>query len=361
MDKHFYAVIMAGGSGSRLWPMSRQASPKQFQKLVGDKTLIQETYERVKKVVPTGQIYVATIERYKDLVTEQLPEVPSERIFLEPATRNTAPAFGLIAYKLHQKDPQAIVATVASDHVVKNSSEFVKTFKVAFEIVAQNNGYLGTVGINPDKPDTNYGYIKMGDEHSAVAGKKVFKVEAFVEKPDLKTATVYLKSWQYLWNASYFFWRVKDMITWLEKYQAKTARGLKKIVALDAEEDGNAIAKLYRSFDSEPIDTAVVEKLDKILVIPADLGWSDVGNWGTLYDVLSSNFESQVISKGHHIDHDSKNILVYAQDKMIATVGLKDIMIIDTQDAILVIDKHRAADVKKLLDRIKVDGKHLYL
>jgi len=361
MNNHYYAVIMAGGSGTRLWPMSRQASPKQFQKLVGEKTLIQETYDRVKKVVPASQIYVATIEKYRDLVVQQLPGVPTEHIFLEPAARNTAPAFGLIAHKLCEKDPQAIVATVASDHVVQNVNEFAKTFKTAFEVVANHKGYLGTVGINPDKPDTNYGYIKMGDEYGVTLDKKVFNVEAFVEKPDFKTATGYLKSWQYLWNASYFFWHAKDMVGWLTKYHAKMARGLKKIVALDAEEDIREVAKLYKELPSEAIDTAIVEKLDKILVIPADLGWSDVGNWGTLYDVLSSSFGSLVISKGHHVDYDSKNILVYAQEKMIATVGLKDLIIIDTHDVVLVIDKRRASDVKKLLDRIKTDGKHLYL
>ena len=361
MNKHFYAVIMAGGSGTRLWPMSRQASPKQFQKLVGEKTLIQATYERVKKVVPVGQIYVATVEHYKDLVAEQLPKVASDHVFLEPASRNTAPAFGMIAYKLLQKDKQAIVATVASDHVVQNELEFTKTFKAAFEATQENEGYLLTVGINPDKPDTNYGYIKMGDEHSIAAGKKVFEVDSFIEKPDLKTAAKYVKSWQYLWNASYFFWRAGDMAAWLEKYQPNLSRELKKIVALDPEEDIVAITQAYRALENMPIDTAVVEKLSKILVIPANLGWSDVGNWGTLHDVLSSSFDSNIISRGHHIDADSENILVYANDKMIATVGLKNVVIIDTPDAILVIDKNKAPDVKKLIDRVKAEGKHLYL
>lgn len=360
MHQHNYAVIMAGGSGTRLWPMSRQASPKQFQKLVGEKTLIQATFDRVKKVVPAGQIYVATVERYKDLVAEQLPKVLSDHIFLEPASRNTAPAFGLIAYKLLEKDKQAIVATVASDHVVQNEPEFIKTFQAAYEATGKNKGNLITVGINPDKPDTNYGYIKMGDEHSIAAGKKVFKVDSFIEKPDLKTASKYVKSWQYLWNASYFFWRVSDMAAWLEKYQAKSARVLKKI-ALMSEEEGASITQAYKALENEPIDTAVVEKLDKILVIPADLGWSDVGNWGTLHEVLSSSFDSNIISRGHHLDAGSEDILVYANDKMIATVGLKNVVIIDTPDAILVIDKNKAPDVKKLIDRVKAEGKHLYL
>jgi len=362
MNKHFYAVIMAGGSGTRLWPMSRQASPKQFQKLVSDKTLIQETYTRIKKILPAEQIYVATTEKYKNLVLEQLPGVAEDRIFLEPAQRNTSPAFGLAALEIISRDPNAIIATVASDHVVSNNEEFVNTFKAAFKAVEKYPGKLIAVGINPDKPDTGLGYIKMGAEVGKVDGKVVYEIDSFVEKPDLKTAEKYIKSWQYLWNAAYYFWRAKDMIKWIADTRPQVMNGLKKIVEL-SKESGNQskIKEIYEKFENEQIEYSVVEKLGKVIVVPADLGWSDVGNWGTLQDVLSHQFDTPIIARGHHIDHESQNVLVYARDKMVATVGLKDVIIVDSPDAILVASKDRAQDIKALLDRVKSEGKHLYL
>ena len=362
MNSHYYAVIMAGGSGTRLWPMSRQASPKQFQKLVSDKTLIQETYSRVKKLLPVKQIYIATTEKYKNLVIEQLPEVDEERIFLEPAQRNTSPAFGLVALHITAKDPDAIIATVASDHVVTNNEEFVSTFKAAYMAVAKYPHKLVAVGINPDKPDTGLGYIKMGAEVGKVDGKAAYEIDSFVEKPDLKTAQKYIKSWQYLWNAAYYFWKAKDMIKWIDDARPRVMKGLKKIVELQKEPGNQAkIKEIYEKFENEQIEYSVVEKLGKVIVIPADLGWSDVGTWGTLQEVLSGQFGTPVVARGHHIDHESTNILVYARDKMVATVGLKDVIIVDSPDAMLVVSKDRAQDIKALLDRVKSEGKHLYL
>lgn len=362
MNSHHYAVIMAGGSGTRLWPMSRQASPKQFQKLVSDKTLIQETYSRVKKILPVKQIYIATTEKYKNLVLEQLPEVDEDRIFLEPAQRNTSPAFGLAALHITAKDPDAIIATVASDHVVTNNEEFVSIFKAAYMAVTKYPHKLVAVGINPDKPDTGLGYIKMGAEVGKVDGKVAYEIDSFVEKPDLKTAEKYIKSWQYLWNAAYYFWRAKDMIGWLEDSRKSVVSGLKKIVEMQ-KEPGNQtkIKEIYEKFENEQIEYSVVEKLGKVIVIPADLGWSDVGTWGTLQEVLSGQFGTPVVARGHHIDYESSDILVYARDKMVATVGLKNVIIVDSPDAMLVVSKDRAQDIKALLDRVKSQGKHLYL
>lgn len=362
MRKHQYAVIMAGGSGTRLWPMSRQAAPKQFQKLVSERTLIQETYDRLRKVVGPEQIYVATIEQYKDLTLKQLPEVAEERIILEPASRNTSPAFGLLALILGARDPQAVIATVASDHVVYNTEEFVTTFKAAFQAVDKFPGKLVAVGIKPDKADTGLGYIKMGSEMGSVDSRKAFQIDSFVEKPDAKTAAKYIKSWQYLWNAAYYFWRAKDMVKWLSATRPKVVADLKKIVKLQAQagKEGK-IRQLYQAFENEQIEYAVVEKLKDVIVIPADLGWSDVGNWGTLQELLSTHFGTAIVARGHHIDHESQNVLVYAHEKMVATVGLKDVIIVDSPDAILVAGKDRAQDIKKILDQLKAQGKHLYL
>ena len=362
MNKHYYAVIMAGGSGTRLWPMSRQASPKQFQKLVSDKTLIQETFDRVQKILPVEQIYVATTEKYKSLVLKQVPEISEDRILLEPAQRNTSPAFGLAALQILQIDPQAVIATVASDHLVTNTEEFVNTFKAAFKAIEKYPGKLVAVGINPDKPDTGLGYIKIGAEVGKVDGKVAYEIDSFVEKPDLKTAQKYIKSWQYLWNAAYYFWRAKDMVKWIAEARPQVMKNLKKIIELNREPGNQSkIKAIYEKFENEQIEYSVVEKLGKVIVIPADLGWSDVGNWGTLQEVLSGQFNTPIVARGHHIDHGSQNVLVYAHDKMVATVGLRDVIIVDSPDAILIASKNHAQDIKILLDRIKSEGKHLYL
>ena len=362
MNKHQYAVIMAGGTGTRLWPMSRQAAPKQFHKLVSDKTLIQETYDRVVKVVPNDRIYVSTLEKYRDLVLEQLPQIPADRIILEPAGKNTSPAFGLIASLLIQKDPEAMIASVASDHVVSNTNEFKATFEAAFTVLAKHDKKLLAVGIKPDRPETGLGYMRMGEQIDEIDHRQVFRIAAFEEKPDEATAIKYVKSWQYLWNAAYYFWRAKDMIGWLKDTRPKVMEGIDKIVKIYGQPGSEReIKEIYSKFDNEQIEYSVVEGKDDVMVLPADLGWSDVGNWGTLHDVLSTQFDTPIIAKGHHIDYDSQNVLVYAHDKMVATVGLEDVIVVDSPDVILIANKNRAHEIKELLDKIKKEGKHLYL
>lgn len=362
-----YAVIMAGGTGTRLWPMSRSAKPKQFQKLVSDKTLIQETYNRVKKAVPESNILVSTNVSYEEEIKKQLPELPAENFIVEPAKRNTAPALAYVAAEIYRRDKDAIIATLASDHVVQNTDVFANSLKIAFQTAEKYPGSLVLIGINPTRPDTGLGYIKMGSAKGEVEGERIFAVDKFLEKPDLKTAEKYLQSWEYLWNAAYYFFSAKQLLGWFEKYVPKTYKAIVEIDALKAKGGNGATqAKIKQDFqkiEDEQFEFAVMEKLDpkNILVIPADLGWSDIGNWGTLHDVLSENYSSSNISRGYHIDIDSENCLVYGGEKMIATVGLENVVVIDTPDAILIADKSKSQDVKKLLEKFKEEGKHLYL
>jgi len=362
-----YAVIMAGGTGTRLWPMSRTAKPKQFHKLVSDKTLLQETYDRVKKAVELENIYISTNTKYEEEIRAQLPEVKSDNFIIEPAKRNTAPALAFVTAEIMRKDPNAVIATLASDHVVANVDVFTSSVKTAFEAAEKYPDHLILVGINPTRPDTGLGYIKMSSVKATIDEKQVFNVDKFLEKPDLETAQKYLQSWEYLWNAAYYFFRGKQLMEWYEKYSPATYKVIKKIDALKKKSGNGAtqseIKKLFESVEDEQFENAIIEQKDfkKVLVIPADLGWSDIGNWGTLHDVLSESYDSSIISRGHHIDVDSEGCLVYGADKLIATVGLKDVMIIDTPDAILIANKSKAQDVKKLLDKFKEEGKHLYL
>ena len=362
-----YAVIMAGGTGTRLWPMSRKAKPKQLQSLVSGKSLVQETFSRLKKAVPGKQILVSTNPDYLEELQKQLPEIPEENFIVEPAKRNTGPALTFIALALLQKDKDAVIATIASDHVVQNADVFANTVKAAFKAVEKYPDHLVAVGINPTKPDTGLGYIKMGDAKDDILDEKVFKVDSFVEKPDKKNAEKYLQSWQYLWNGAYYFFKASTMKDWAKLYVPQTYKNLEKAVKIIAENNNgksnSEAKKIYEKVKEEQFENAVIEQKDfkKVLVIPAELGWSDIGNWGTLLDVLSEAHDSKMISRGYHIDIGSEGCLVYGSDKMIATLGLKDAIIIDTPDVFFVANKNSAQDVKLLLEKLKSEGKHLYL
>lgn len=362
-----YAVIMAGGTGTRLWPMSRKLKPKQLHNLVSDKTLIQETYNRVIKALPQKNIFISTNSKYAEEIKKQLPGVPEENYIIEPSARNTGPAFVYLAMAIKRKDPKAIIATIASDHIVHNVDVFVRSLKIAFKAAEKYPNYLVAVGINPTKPDTGLGYIKMGPVKDTIDEQQVFNVDKFVEKPDLKTAEKYLQSWEYLWNAAYYFFKADSLLDWFKKYRPKIVKKLSEMDQLIAK-GGNGVTQsqiraLYDSLDDEQFENAIIEQKDfkKVLVIPADLGWSDIGNWGTLFDVLSESYATSMISRGYHIDVGSEGCLIYGNNKMIATLGLKDVVIIDTPDAILIANKNKAQDVKKLLDKLKSEGKHLYL
>jgi len=355
MQKNFYAVIMAGGTGTRLWPVSRKERPKQFQKFTSSKTMIQETYDRVAKIVSKDNIFVSTTVDYKSLTLEQLPKISEKQLIIEPSARGTAAAIALVAKSIHQVNPKAVVATVASDHAIKNIDEFVGVLSIALETAEKNVDKLVTVGINPTYPDTELGYIKMGKEFSNNK-RRVFYVDSFVEKPDQKTAEKYLAGWEYLWNASYFVFSAEKFLEWTRKYTPK-------IINVLNIEDAEERNKKYETLDNVPIDTAMIEKMDSEsrLVVPSELQWSDVGNWGALFDFFKDSLKSEMIVKGNHIDSGSKNCLVYSEDKMVATVGLEDIIIVETEDAVLVADKKRVSEVKKIIDKLKEEGKHLYL
>jgi len=360
-----YAVIMAGGSGTRLWPMSRKSKPKQLHNLISEKSLIQETLKRVRKAVPADEIYISTVAKYRDEIKKQLPEIKDKNFIVEPVGRNTAPSILYIAKKIAQNEPEAIIATLASDHDVENVEAFANMIKAGFAAVKKYPDHLVAIGIKPTRPDTGLGYIKIGKSLGAIDGEQIFKVERFVEKPSLEVAEKYIKSWEYFWNGAYYFFQARELINWFKKYRPAVSKKIDQM--LEHEQKGssgaNKAKKIYESLKDEQFEYAVIEQPDfkQVLAIPADLGWSDVGNWGTLLEVLTSKFGSKIVSRGHHVDVGSNNCLVYASDQLIATVGLNGIIIIDTPDAILVANQNQAQDVKKLLDKFKEEGRHLYL
>lgn len=352
---------MAGGSGTRLWPLSRKEKPKQFHKLISSKTLLEETFERVRRVVKPEHIFVSTTKKYKDLVLQTLGEVSADRIIVEPAPRGTAPAIALVAQTLAHIDPKAIVATIASDHVIKNPDEFVVSLETAFEVAQKHPDKLATIGINPITPSTEFGYIKMGKELETIGKKRIFSIEQFEEKPDEETAQKYLANWAYLWNAGYFIFSAETLLKEMKRLIPETVNIIETIVRNGIDE--KKLNELYTSAENEPIDTAVVEKLapEKRVVVPSEMEWDDIGNWNALFEFLKKDHDTELIAKGNHIDSGSKNCLVFGNGKLIATLGLKDIVIVETDDAILVANKSKAHEVKKIIDRLKDEGKHLYL
>lgn len=358
-----YAVIVAGGGGTRLWPMSTQKKPKQFHAFVSDEPLLVESVERLSPLIPSDKIFVSTTKQLLPTCQELLPDISPTNFIVEPAGRNTGPAVGLVAALLHKKDKNAIVATLWSDHHIGRPEQFRSVLAAAEKFVLQNPDAVATVGINPTEPATGLGYIQMNAKSEEVLGQRVFKMKRFVEKPDHDTAKKYISSWQYLWNAGYFIFRADTMLKLFKKHAPKIYQGLMNIQAVHGTKNEQKVLTYeFEKFPSEPIDTLIAEKAAACMyVIPADLEWSDIGSWSSLHDILANKFGSTTIVKGHHIGHDDENILILARDKMIATVGLKDTVVVDTPEVLLIANKNRTQDVKNLLDKLKEEGKHLYL
>jgi mannose-1-phosphate guanylyltransferase len=353
MDHH-YVVIMAGGSGTRLWPLSRTEHPKQFQKLINEqKTLLQETFDRVRPIVPKhDHIFVSTTRQYADLVKQQLPQISEDNIIIEPCGRDTAPAMALVAHMIYRTDPDAIITTTPSDHAIKNPENYTSTVHTAFSVIHDHPKRFGLIGITPTEPSTELGYIQMGNAIDDKYNKQVFEARAFKEKPDAKTAEEYLAHWSYLWNAAYFVFKADTFLAMVKKHTPHIHTALKNI---DKTTDPDVIHEIYCTLPKEPIDTVLLEKLSarNRFVIPADLVWSDVGNWRTLHDFHRADDKMQNITRGSVIDINSSNCFVFSHKKTIATLGVRDIVIIETEDAILVTHRDNAHDVKKIIDDLK--------
>lgn len=352
------ALIMAGGKGERFWPKSRVDLPKQFLSLTDDgKTMIQLTVERISPLVALEDVYIATNENYRELVKEQLPGLPEENILCEPVGRNTAPCIGLGAVHVADKYDDAIMIVLPSDHLIKNNEIFVETFEAACDIANQGDN-LVTVGITPNYPETGYGYIKYGDENIGCNGKKVVQ---FVEKPDLETAKSYLAQGTYLWNSGMFVWKVSTILDCFSKFMPKTYEGLLKIkAAINTDKEEEVLVKEFPELESLSVDYGIMEKADSIYTLPGNFGWDDVGSWLAVGRIKENDANGNVVT-GNVITVSTKDCVIEAQDKLIATVGLKDIVIVDTKDATLVTTKENAGAIKTVLATLRESGRTQYL
>jgi len=353
------AVIMAGGQGTRFWPVSRELYPKQLLKIGGEHTLLQETVLRLAPLVDPGDIHVVTGGKLLVDIRGQLGQIEGgeslmENIIVEPMPKNTAPAIGLAALVLKKSDPDAVMAVLPSDHLIKDRDGFHDTLKKAAALAEK--GMLVVFGIKPDRPETGFGYIKAGGD----VGGGGMKVERFVEKPDEETAVSYLESGDYLWNSGMFVWKASVILEEIAAHMPVLGRALADIdEALGGVGEKNVLEEAFETIDSESIDYGVLERSDKVCVLPANFDWSDLGSWSALDDVLEPGEDGNV-TVGRVVSIDCNDTTFYAEDRLVAAVGLSDAIVVDTPDATLVCSKDKAQKVKDIVGILKEKGYEEY-
>ena len=349
--KNTYAVIMAGGVGSRFWPASKSGTPKQLLDLTkSGKTMIAATVERLAPQIPPSRVIIVTGKIIRDQVIKNLPDVPEKNILAEPEGRNTAPCIGWAALHVKKRDPEAVLAVMPSDHLVANVDAFKKSAQLAID--AAKKGSLVTFGIVPSGPETGFGYIETGDKE--IDGVKA--VLRFVEKPDLETAKKYIEAGNFVWNSGMFFFSAGKILSEIEEQMPKLGKGLNIIdSAIAAGNEHTVLDEVFPTLPSESIDYGIMEHAENILCVPVDFGWSDLGSWAAAYD-LSKKDEHKNAIDGDTVIVNSSSCLVKGSDKLIALVGVDNLIVVDAGDAILVCNKDSDQDVKKVVNELKKRG-----
>lgn len=350
MDNNYYAVIMAGGIGSRFWPMSRQEFPKQFHDMLGTgQTLLQKTYSRINRIIPSENIYILTNERYLNLTLEQLPAITEEQVVLEPAMRNTAPCILLSALKIHKKNPKALMLVAPSDHWIEDEESYIEDVTTCFNATSQED-ILMTLGIQPTFPNTGYGYIEsINDE-----GWDVKKVKQFREKPDYETAKKFVASGNFLWNAGIFLWSTQSILNAFENHLPTMynlfANGLE---TLNTSEEKKFIEENYSKAENISIDYGIMEKADNVFVKDASFDWNDLGTWGALYDKLDKDEDRNTIVNAETIFKNAEeNMILTSKKKLVVLEDLKDYIVVDSDDVLLVYPKKKEQEIKELLQKV---------
>jgi mannose-1-phosphate guanylyltransferase len=357
-----YVIIMAGGVGSRFWPLSRLERPKQFLDILGSgETLIQQTYRRFKSICPEKNIFIVTNSDHKELVIEQLGIDP-DKVLSEPLRRNTAPCIAYGTFRIKSENPKAVIAVTPSDHLILKEDEFSKVMDKAYEF-AEKNKVLLTLGIKPDKPETGYGYIQANEKKRVDGFDKLLKVKTFTEKPDIDLARVFIKSGDFYWNSGIFIWNIAAIQEALEKYlpdifsafdDGRDLFGTKK--------EESFIAQTYAACGSISIDYGIMEKADNVFVLCADVGWSDLGTWSSLYEHTPADRNGNAILRGTVFSYEnSGNIVNISPGKVAVIQGLTDYIIINTDDVLLIVKKEEEQNIKQYLDAVKKKTKEKYL
>lgn len=355
-----FAVIMAGGEGTRFWPRSRRSHPKQFLNIFGTGTMLQQAYNRIRPSFPPDKILVVTMALSCGQVAEQLPELPKENIIAEPLGRNTAPCVGLAALFIKKRQPDAVMVVLAADHLIQNEPEFRDVIEVAVNY-ARKTEYIVTLGIQPTHAETGYGYIKMGEPLADSPGNQIYEVMRFTEKPNRTLAREFMETGGFLWNSGMFVWRVDTLLSLIKNHYPELDQGLEMIEAsLDTIRQDDTIKKVYEGLTSISIDYALMEKAQKVAVIPCNFGWNDVGSWRSLEDLITPDDHGNV-TIGPFLQKDSSNCIISSPDKVVAAIGLKDFIVVTSEDAILICPKERHQEVKDIVELIKAKKMEQFL
>jgi mannose-1-phosphate guanylyltransferase len=363
MQKNHYAVIMAGGVGTRFWPMSKTSRPKQFIDILGvGKTLIQLTFDRLNKISPAENIYVVTNEIYKDLVLEQLPQLTEKQVLLEPARRNTAPCVAYVNYKIQQENPDAVIVVAPSDHIILKEDEFVKDVKIALK-AAEENDWLLTLGIKPSRPDTGYGYIQFEEEKIYPSEERLRKVKTFTEKPNLEIAKSFLESGDFLWNSGIFIWSLKSIMKAFKNYLDEVDHLFRAgIGKYNTPEEHKFIAETYAVCTNISLDYGIMEKADNVYVLSVDFGWSDLGTWGSLYAIHEKDENGNAVIGDNVMLYDSKGCIVHVpKDKLVVMEGMENYIVAEQDGTLLICRKENEQQIRQFVNDVKLEKGEKYV
>lgn len=352
MNKHHYVAIMAGGIGSRFWPMSRTNFPKQFLDILNmGKTLIQSTYDRFANFIPPENIFVVTSNEYVNIVKKQLPSLPLQNILGEPSRKNTAPCIAYISFKLQQMDPKASLIVAPADHLILDTIAYTKVSLEALAFVNKHNAFI-TLGIKPTYPNTGYGYIQY-EQHGVT--DNVYKVKTFTEKPNLELAKTFIASGEFLWNAGIFIWQVKNIITAFEKYLPEMYDVfLAEKDKFNTPAEGAALQQIYPQCTNISIDFGIMEKADNVYVIPSSFGWSDLGTWNSAYENLEKDYLGNAVAGDNVMVMDATKCVVHTpHNKLVLLQGLDDFIVVDTDDVLLICKKEKEQEIKDYVAEVK--------
>lgn len=356
---HYYALIMAGGSGTRLWPLSRQQHPKQSLQLVGERSMFQMAVDRLLPLFPPERILVVTRADYAVILSEQTPQIPFANFIVEPEGRGTAPAIGLAALHIQAHDPNAVMAVVTADHFISLDPEFHRALRAAY--ASAEGGHLVTLGIQPSFASTGFGYIQQGSQLAELSGLAVYHLQRFVEKPPAETAQQMLADGGYSWNSGMFIWKVARILEEFQRQMPAFYAQLAEIQAsIHSDLYAQVLARVWPGVKKETIDYGVMEGATLAVVIPVDIGWSDIGSWASLPEVLPPDALGNSV-RGEHLGVDTNNTIIMGGKRLIATIGISDLVIVDTEDALLVCTKEREQDVREIVRLLTERGKQAWL
>lgn len=341
------ALIMAGGKGERFWPLSTDEKPKQFLKLLGEETMIQMTVKRLQPLIPMEKIFVVTGRRYIELVKEQLPELPEKNIIIEPIGRNTAPCIGLSAFHINKIYENAVIAVLPSDHLIVDDDNFRSIIKQGYNFVKSKDDAIVTIGMKPDRPETGYGYIKLIKEENKKVNSEIYKVEKFVEKPNIDKAKEYLADGSYLWNGGMFIWKCSTVLKLTERFLNKTYNVLKEIAVTTDEKYEDVLENKYSDVENISVDYGIMERAENIYVIPSEFGWDDIGTWYAVERYREKD-EDNNVCVGDVRSIDSKNNILVGKEKPIIVVGLEDVFVVESDEVIFIGKKDDISRIKEI-------------